>query len=604
MDYKKQLQQTRKESDVKAQAAEINAVRPAPAIGNQFGTPLLPEAEIDEAAELMVREQFSKGIDPVTIYSAIRAVFKLSEAQATAIIDRVRLGGTPEWKNAFVFWAGSGNKASLQVDEHNFIMTFMAGRGYRRHLPGQVSEGFVLVQIIDNIIYDRNMGHVKSDTFAFLKTLPVQVSVNDQGTFRHEISRAIMKNERGLFSMGKAEFLPDLPDRLLVDTWDRSYFVYLNGWIEVTKSGVSELKPHSQLPGLVWSGEVIQRNFVASTVTESMSSRFIDLISGKDKDRAFALKSAIGYLLHRYKNPALNKAVILMDEQVSTDPNGGTGKSLIGRMVAAMRGVLVIDGRSFKPDKSFLFQRYRSHHSVINFDDVHQWFDLGFIYVTLTQGLTVERKGRDEVMTDYSQTPKILVSTNFVVGGTGQSSERRRVDLEFAPHFNAKHQPKDEFGKQFFTDWTPEEWGQFDSFMASCVQIFLTEGLIQPAGLNQQIRALIQATHVDFPKWIEDYLNSLPDEGNGVKKAPKKDMYFDWLGFAGWGEKDLSEKRWRRWLDAYQRYSGLVMEEERVAIGQRERRWIFKKSVQDPSSFEKPMSDVATNSIPDDKLPF
>ena len=607
MNYKKKLEEQERQNKLKAESDRINQAREHGVIPEA-----LPDPNIMDAAEIMVRELLPAGHAPDEVYTRIKMVFKLTEAQATAIIEHVRLGGTPEWRESFCYFAGTGSKKTLQVDELSFWQKFLHGLGFRRYMPGEVDEGFILVQVIDNIIYRRNMGQVKGIVFDILQRLPVQVTIPPNHTidpcWRQDIQRAVIKNERGLFTMGKAEFLPDLDKNILRDGARESYFVYRNGWVEVTRSGASQLRPHKDLPGLVWQDQIIDRDYYPESAPGiSMAQQFIYLISGKDDERAEALHTAIGYLLHRFKSPSLNKAVILMDEQVSSLPNGGTGKSLIGQMVNQMRQTLLIDGRAFRPDKSFLFQRYKDYHSVINFDDVHQWFDLGFVYVTLTQGLTVEKKGKEEIMTKFSETPKVLVSTNFVVQGQGQSSLRRRADYEISPYFSSNWQPVNEFGKQFFIDWTPEEWSSFDKFMHNCIFEFLNKGLLVPHSLNRDLRALIQLTSPDFPDFMKGYLDPILLE-NGIKRVPKQHIYKEWLAFAGWSEKDLSEKRWKKWLEAWSNYSGHTICEGRTrALGSdqtAQRFWDFNIVPDIVPDIVPNIENAVTNSQPDDLLPF
>jgi len=618
MDYKKKLEEVKLKKELQQKANDLKAAIATKAMPES----ILPPEDVMDAAEYLVRQKIEQGNDYVTAYSAIKLVFKLSEEVAQAIVDKVRNEGTPQWTESFVFFAKSGNKTSIQMDERAFWV-MLEKRNFRKHQPGDVREGYILVQVVENVIYERNIGNIKDVIMDYIQNLPVQVAVNGESIYRSEIQRLIYRNEKSLFTMSKVELLPPLftgiPGLnlgifkrnkwagLLKDTTKSAYLVYLNGWVEITADAKIEIHPLKTLPGLVWEEELIKRNLTITEFKDSMSAKFIDLISSKDPLRFKALKSAIGYLMHRHKDRSINKAVILMDEQVSTEPNGGTGKSMIGQMLKKVRGTMWIDGRSFKWDKSFLFQRYRPWHSVINFDDVEAWFDFGKCYVMLTEGVTVERKGRDEVMTDYADSPKLLISTNYVVQGNGQSNERRRIDFEIAPHFNANHQPKDEFGKKFFEDWSAQEWAQFDSFMIDCCRLYMKEGLLQPPGQNRALRMLIQVTAPEFPDWMDSYFTELRKYQANEVSVGKKEMYQEWISYIGWSDKDLSEKKWKKWLDSYARYSGITIAEERVGnIGARERKWVFTF----PSVSSIGVQDVqhcksgVTHSESEDDLPF
>ena len=64
------------------------------------------------------------------------------------------------------------------------------------------------------------------------------------------------------------------------------------------------------------------------------------------------MRSTIGYLLHGWKNLAYCPAVILNDEVISENPEGGTGKGLFMNGLSMMKKVVVIDGKSFNFERS------------------------------------------------------------------------------------------------------------------------------------------------------------------------------------------------------------------------------------------------------------
>jgi len=553
MDYKKRLQQT-------TLSSQKQPDKPKPP-----KEPNLDKDQLMDTAEVFTRQQLSKGRDVVDIYIALKTMFGFHESDAKAMVDSVRFTGTPEWNHAFCYVAGTGNKTSLQLDEERLLKTLIK-LGYRRYMQGDVREGYITVQVIDNVVYERNIGQIKAEIQSIVKKLAVQVEIDEHAVYRSEIFRCLLKMERSIFTPAKMEWLPDLSGQFLEDTETSSFFVFQSGYVEVTATDPIKVKPLKGLPGLVWEAQVIQRSFDTKKSPKPFKTdfyRFVELVSGGNEKRSEALRTAIGYLLHRYRREDVNKAVILMDEQVSSEPNGGTGKSMIGKWVNLVRPSLWIDGRNFRWDKSFAFQRYRPWHSVMVFDDVPTWFKFEPCYVILTQGLTVERKGKDEKMVEYRQTPKLLITTNYVVGGIGQSNERRRADYEISPYFNSGHQPKDEFKRTLLSGNDPYEWAAFDMFMLTCCQEYLSKGLLTQAGGNKALRMLIQATEAAFPAWMEqvvsEWAKSSPD-GKCEARVPKDTMYTDWLNTSGWSEKDLSRKKWKSWLEAFAKYKGATVE--------------------------------------------
>ena len=64
------------------------------------------------------------------------------------------------------------------------------------------------------------------------------------------------------------------------------------------------------------------------------------------------MRSTIGYMLHAYKNLSYCPAIILNDEVISDNPEGGTGKGLFINALSQMKKKLVvIDGKAFNFEK-------------------------------------------------------------------------------------------------------------------------------------------------------------------------------------------------------------------------------------------------------------
>ncbi len=70
---------------------------------------------------------------------------------------------------------------------------------------------------------------------------------------------------------------------------------------------------------------------VSNTLLKNISDHDIS------DDRNFTMISAIGYLLHGFKDKSNTRAIILVDEKIPSDDdqaNGGTGKSLFCDAIA------------------------------------------------------------------------------------------------------------------------------------------------------------------------------------------------------------------------------------------------------------------------------
>ena len=79
-------------------------------------------------------------------------------------------------------------------------------------------------------------------------------------------------------------------------------------------------------------------------------------ICRESTERFNSLRSAIGYLLHTYKDVALTKAIVFIDEVMSDGANGRSGKSLVGVAISHIRKTLRIGARNFNFKNTFAFQ--------------------------------------------------------------------------------------------------------------------------------------------------------------------------------------------------------------------------------------------------------
>jgi hypothetical protein len=257
------------------------------------------------------------------------------------------------------------------------------------------------------------------------------------------------------------------------------------------------------------------------------------------------MKSIIGYLLHSYKNSANNKAIILNDETISEHPNGGSGKGILINAVGHMKKVSTIDGKSFDFNKSFPYQTVSTDCQVLAFDDVKKNFNFESLFSLITEGLTIEYKGKDAIKLPVKDSPKILISTNYTIKSDGGSFERRMFEVELSSYFNAGHTPYDEFKCMLFDDWDEKEWARFDQYMINCLQYYLQNGLVKSAPKNLKTRKFINQTCQEFFEFINDKAIPLNQRINRNDYHQKFiDEYSD---FGKW----LTKRIFNKWINSY-----------------------------------------------------
>jgi len=310
----------------------------------------------------------------------------------------------------------------------------------------------------------------------------------------------------------KLEFLPTLEFISDKDPKDAAWFYFSNTAVKITQKTI-DLIPYPSLTHPIWKNRILKRKFKLPSSSRGQFFEFMLLISKKDPDRLLALQTALGYLLHRYNDPSLPKVIILNDEGISTDgsANGGTGKGLLAQAIGSCKNLEVIDGQQIKSDSRFKNQRINTTTDVVLFDDVSKKFSLDDLKSMITSGITVEKKGKDEIQISFKDGPKMMINSNYVVLGSGGSTDsRRRYEFEVANYFNDIRTPIIEFGNLFFDEWSQDEWNRFDLLMMENVQTFLNNSLVEAPPINLIKNKLICCTNPEFREFSKkEFTNDL-----------------------------------------------------------------------------------------------
>ena len=124
------------------------------------------------------------------------------------------------------------------------------------------------------------------------------------------------------------------------------------------------------------------------------------------------------------RNKMNNKAIILNDEVISDNPEGGTGKGLFIQGIKQLKKTSILDGKAFDDKKSFPYQTVSQDCTVLVFDDVKQNFNFESKFSLVTEGLTLERKNKDAIKLSVEESPKLVISTNYAIKGAGNSNRK------------------------------------------------------------------------------------------------------------------------------------------------------------------------------------
>jgi hypothetical protein len=439
------------------------------------------------------------------------------------------------WKRPVIkFWKVEKN-GNVKIIRTRY-KRFLESEGYCKY---KMDANYLFVRITDNIVEEIESIAVKDFVLDYLYSVPMDEfdEIN-----RSDVIDALIKGVNQFFTNQFLEFLITRRINFNKDTKESGFFYYSNGFAEVNEKRV-QFKEYKQLNGRIWKRQIIDRKYNEAK-SRSDFEEFLFNVCRKDKNRFAALKSGIGFALHSYKDPNRAKAVIFLDERLSEGAFGRSGKGLLIKAIGHIRNIVTEESRNFNPSKNFAFQRVTADTNIIAFEDLREKFPFDRLFSIITDGLTVEKKNKDEIFIPFSEAPKIIVSSNYSIKGVDDSTVDRQFTIEFSDHYNMKHRPFDEFGKMFFNGWDEEEWNAFYDFMIECLQYYLKNGLVEYEYVNLERKRLIDETCDEFAEFSDDI--RLDYEYN------KKELCEQFKGEYDDFEK-LHQSKFTRWLKLWAR---------------------------------------------------
>jgi hypothetical protein len=466
------------------------------------------------------------------------------------------------------FWS-KNDKGVIKVI-HILFKQFLEDNGFYKYCP-EGGKNYVFVKVTNNLIDHTSEKEIKD--FVLLHLL----ELDDVAVYNYFADNTRFFKEEFLSMLSTIDIY------FIADTKECSYLYYRNCAVKITKDEVIPID-YLDLGGYVWKDHVIDRVFNICSVTGSCDfKKFISNINGNDDSRMKSMESTIGFLMHGYKNLSFCPAVILNDEVISDNPEGGTGKGLIMNALSNLKKLVVIDGKSFTFERSFAYQLVSADTQILCFDDVKKHFDFERLFSVVTEGLTLEKKNKDAIKIPFSKSPKIAITTNYAIKGAGNSFARRKWELELHQYYRKDFTPLDEFGKLMFGDWNDDDWCEFDNYMIGCLKSYLTTGLVKSKFVNLKVRQLSAETCHEFIEWcgLVDGQERSTTLDTGVRLY-KNELYFNFIEeYPDYGPKSkmtISRTRFYKWLVSYAIYKeGTMPEEGRDQMG----RWIIIRKKQE-----------------------
>jgi len=506
-----------------------------------------------------IKVKLRRGVSKKEIKSQLQDAHIESE-----VIDSV-LQRVDEENKEQKFWTKS-DKGVIKV-VHILFKQFLEDNGFYKFCP-EGSKNYVFVKVTNNLIDHTDEKQIKDFVLNHL------IELDDASIYNY-----FADNTR-FFKDEFLSMLSTIDIYFIEDSKNTSYLYFKNCAVKITQDSL-DILDYLDLGGYVWKDHVINRNFNVCDFDGADYKKFVFNICKKEDDRVKSMESTIGFLMQGHKNLSYCPAVILNDEVISDNPEGGTGKGIFMNALAQMKKVVTIDGKSFFFERSFAYQLVSADTQILVFDDVKKAFDFERLFSVVTEGLTLEKKNKDAIKIPFSKSPKIAITTNYAIKGAGNSFARRKWELELHQHYNKNFTPLDEFKKLMFGDWDDNEWCKFDNYMISCLQLYLAEGLVKSKFVNLKIRQLSAETCHDFIEWCGVINGSIVNEKLRIDtKINLQDCYYDFIeqypDYAPKAKLTISRIRFNKWMVSYAHYqTGGSPDEGRDEHG----RWIRLKRI-------------------------
>ena len=490
---------------------------------------------------------------------------EIPDTTIDAVIKKAEEGKDEE------FWSKS-EKGVIKIVPLYF-KRFLEDNGFYKYAP-EGSKSFVFVRVTNNLIDHTTEKEMKDFVLDYL------YQIEDVSIYNYFAEQTRFFKEEFLTLINTIDVY------FIEDTKHTSYLYFQNCAVEIKKNSVTAID-YVDLDGYVWKDRVIARVFRECLITGCDYKTFINNVCNQSEARTKSMESTIGFMMHGHKNLSYCPAVILNDEVISDNPEGGTGKGIFMNALSHMKKLVTIDGKAFAFEKSFAYQLVSVDTQILCFDDVKKYFNFERLFSVVTEGLTLEKKNKDAIKIPFSKSPKIAITTNYAIKGTGNSFQRRKWELELYQHYTKSYTPQDEFGKLFFGDWDDDEWCVFDNYMIECLQLYLSEGLVESEFVNLKIRQLSASTSHDFIEWCGLLAGANENEKLGVGlKIYKNELYFDFINeYPDYGPKSkmtISRQVFYKWLHFYAEYqTGLPPIEGKDMTG----RWIELKEPEEEAPF-------------------
>lgn len=497
------------------------------------------------------------------VNSDIKSTKDLVEKNSNKFSDSIKAWLDNESK---IFWYAEldkeGNVKNCRIDHLKYI-NFLREYGFRRY---DLEQDFIFIRIKKNLIREVSLTEIQDFVLAeiekaFKHGIPIAANSDID---KEMLLNAFYRSPQTYFSKHKLSLLGSESITINQDSIDVGYFYFRNGFVEVTKAGVT-LKDYSELQNFIWIDQVIDRDFslIADEVCDFQ--QFVINVSGQKEGRFASLRTILGYLLHSFSDYPM-RAVNLTDSKISDFDEGRTGKTLLSRSTGKVRNYKEIAGKSFQPENEKKYQELTLGTQITHINDARSNLNFELLYNDITDGMRVRKLYQEP----FTIKTKMIISSNRPLAVHGSSAKARVIEFELSDYYSKEFTPETEFGKWFFRDWNHEAWAAFDAFMVNCLHEFFVSGVIEPEEINLSARKLIKETNKEFVEFME----SCFDDAEGTKEPvlklgfefDKKALYHKFISeYEDYGQtaRKLTQRKFTDYLKLYAMHNKIKFQEHK-----------------------------------------
>lgn len=452
-----------------------------------------------------------------------------------------------------------GNIEKVTINRFKFERFLSNDGGFYLYFYDKRSNIFKIVQEKNGLVTEASSEQIKK----FIKNYVLSLPENFDGINKQTLLEVIYKGSATFFSKEFFEFIEPRDIDFLRDTATEAYFPFANGVVVVNKDGYT-MKTYSELGKSIWKSQIIDFHIDILPTQEAEDAefcKFVQKICNDEQDRIARAFSLIGYMLHKYKDSSKPYAVICSEETEDEKKGGGTGKGIFVKALFKMVNGVTIDGKTFKNDKGFLWQRVGLDTHILFIDDAKKNFDFESLYSVITEGITVEKKNKDEIHIAFEDAPKIIITTNYSITQAGNHAKRRQQGIEFGGFFTPENTPLDYFGHRLYDDWDKDEYNRFYNLMFWCVQFYLGGGIVKAGKSETLMRKHIKLTYSqDFMDWWDEY-----SENKFPNYTQFKDLYDDFLKGADLEKKEYSKIKFTKAINDAAEGFGYILDSKKTS---------------------------------------